>query len=152
MTKLLTAQYDRVINQLEDTPANRKLVHRYIDVWEYPDGRIEVRADGTAPPYVPYARLSEIDHDAVIGHKRLGHALQVAQALQPQHDNRRASGSPSRTNRDNGVEPDLRPPGTKKHRELTQADVDDVIMQLALQHVQTHKLPRKPRQRPAGSR
>ncbi|KUZ76803.1 hypothetical protein WI37_02645 [Burkholderia ubonensis] len=25
---------------------NRKLIHRYIDGWEYPDGRIEIRADG----------------------------------------------------------------------------------------------------------
>lgn len=33
---------------------------------------------------------------------------------------------------------------------FTQADVDGVIVQLALQHVQTHKPPRKPRQRSAG--
>jgi len=36
---------------------------------------------------------------AIIENKRLGHALQVAQALQAQRDNRRISGSPSRTNR-----------------------------------------------------
>ncbi|QLD50475.1 hypothetical protein, partial [Paraburkholderia fungorum] len=41
VTKSLTVQYDRVMYLLEDTPANRKLIHRYIDVWEYPDGRIE---------------------------------------------------------------------------------------------------------------
>lgn len=28
---------------LENTLANRKLVHRYIDLWEYPGRRIEVR-------------------------------------------------------------------------------------------------------------
>jgi hypothetical protein len=32
----------------EDTVAKRKLIGRYIDVWEYPDGRIEIRADGGA--------------------------------------------------------------------------------------------------------
>ena len=58
VTKSLTVQYDRVMYLLEDTPANRKLIHRYIDVWEYPDGRIEVRADGTALPCVPYDRLA----------------------------------------------------------------------------------------------
>jgi hypothetical protein len=31
------------------------------DVWEYPDGRIELRADGAALPCTPYDRLSEID-------------------------------------------------------------------------------------------
>jgi hypothetical protein len=50
------------------TAANRKLVHRYIDVWEYPDGRIEVRPDGTALPCVPYDRLAVIGHGEVIDH------------------------------------------------------------------------------------
>ena len=49
VTKSLTVQYDRVMSLLEDTPANRRLIHRYIDVWEYPDGRIEIRADGALP-------------------------------------------------------------------------------------------------------
>jgi hypothetical protein len=89
VTKSLTVQYDRVLYLLEDTPANRKWVHRYIDVWEYPDGRIEIRAGGVALPYMPYDRLAEIDQGAVIEHKRLGHALQVAQTLQAQRDDRK---------------------------------------------------------------
>lgn len=44
VTKSLTLQYDRVIYLLEETPANRKLVHCYIDVWAYSDERIKVRA------------------------------------------------------------------------------------------------------------
>jgi hypothetical protein len=44
--------YDRVMYLLDDTLANRKLIHLYIDVWEYADGRIEVRADGAAIPCV----------------------------------------------------------------------------------------------------
>jgi transposase len=133
VTKSLTVQYDRVMYLLEDTVANRKLVHRYIDVWEYPDGRIEVRADGAALPCVPYDRLAEIDQGAVIEHKRLGHALQVAQALQAQRDDRRASGSPSRTNRGLAVERDQRKPGTKKQREFTKADLNEAIVQIAQQ-------------------
>ena len=42
----LTLQHDRVIYLLKDSPANRKLIHRYIDLYEYPDGRIELRAGG----------------------------------------------------------------------------------------------------------
>jgi hypothetical protein len=83
---------------LDDTDANRPLVGRYIDVYEYPDGRIEIRADRIALPCRPYDRLSEIDQGAVVDHKRLGHVLQVAQLVQADRDNRRASGSPSRTN------------------------------------------------------
>jgi hypothetical protein len=39
-----------VIWLLDDTPATRRLIGRYIDVWEYPDGRLEIRADGVALP------------------------------------------------------------------------------------------------------
>jgi hypothetical protein len=151
VTKALTVQYDRVMYLLEDTVANRKLIHRYIDVWEYPDGRIEVRADGTALPCVPYDRLAVIGHGEVIEHKRLGHALQVAQALQAQRDDRRASGSPSRTNHGVAVRAKERVPGTKKQREFTQADVNEVIVQAA-QNLPPVKPSRRPRQRSAGTR
>ncbi|WP_225034032.1 ISNCY family transposase, partial [Paraburkholderia sp. XV] len=74
VTKSLTVQYDRVMYLLEDTPANRALVHRYIDVWEYPDGRIEIRADGEVLACRRYDQLAEVDQGAVIEHKRLAHA------------------------------------------------------------------------------
>ena len=131
VTKSLTVQYDRVIYLLEDTIANRKLIHRYIEVWEYPDGRIEIRADGAALPAVPYDRLAHIDQGAIIEHKRLSHALQVAQALQAQRDDRRASGSPSRTNHGVPVRGKERLAGTKKQREFMQADLNEAIVQLA---------------------
>lgn len=131
VTKSLTVQYDRVMYLLDDTPGNRKLVHRYIEVWEYPDGRIELRADARVLPYREYDRLTEVDQGAVIEHKRLAHALQVAQALQAQRDGRRASGSPSRTNRGIAVRKAERVAGTKKQREFTQADMEAVIVKLA---------------------
>ncbi|PAJ84444.1 integrase, partial [Burkholderia ubonensis] len=147
-TKSLTVQYDRVMYLLDDTPENRKLIHRYIEVWEYPDGRIEIRADGRVLPCRQYDRLTEIDQGAIVEHKRLSHALQVAQALQEQRDNRRASGSPSRTNQGIEARKPERRAGTKKQREFTQADVDGVIVELA-QHRQTSKPPRKPGRRSA---
>ncbi|CAB3671332.1 ISNCY family transposase [Trinickia soli] len=131
VTKSLTVQYDRVMYLLEDTLPNRKLIGRYIEVWEYPDGRIEIRADDRVLPYRQYDRLAEIDQGVVVEHKRLSHVLQVAQALQAQRDDRRASGSPSRTNRGVAVRKAERAPGTKKQREFTQTDLNDVIVQLS---------------------
>jgi transposase len=131
VSKSLTVQYDRVMYLLEDTPANRRLIHRYIDVWEYPDGRIEIRADDKVLPCRPYDKLAEVDQGAVIEHKRLSHVLQVAQAMQAQRDNRRISGSPSRTNQGQPVRAKERPPGTKKQREFTQADINEVVVDLA---------------------
>ncbi|MFM0223090.1 ISNCY family transposase [Paraburkholderia dipogonis] len=149
VTKSLTVQYDRVMYLLEDTPENRKLIHRYIDVWEYPDGRIEIRADGRVLPSRQYDRLAEIDQGAVIEHKRLSHVLQVAQAIQAQRDNRRISGSPARTNQGQPVRATERAQGTKKQREFTQDDINDVITELA-QRRQPNQT-RKPGRRSAGS-
>jgi hypothetical protein len=83
VTKSLTIQYDRVMYLLEDTPENRKLIHRYIDVWEYPDGRIEIRADGHVLPDRQYDRLAEIDQGAVVEHKRVGHARTAGRTGDP---------------------------------------------------------------------
>jgi len=57
----LTVQYDRVMYLLDDTAANRGLIHQYLDVYEYPDGRIEIRANGAALACRQYDRLSDID-------------------------------------------------------------------------------------------
>ena len=113
----LTLLNDRVIWLLDDTPATRRLIGRYIDVWEYPDGRLEIRADGVVLPCVPYDKLAEIDQGA-----------EVAQALQAQRDNRRISGSPSRTNRGEPVRAKARRPGTRKPREVTLDDWNAAVM------------------------
>jgi transposase len=143
----LTLQNDRIIYLLDNTKANRKRIGRYLEVWEYPDGCIEIRADGVALHARRYDKLADIDQGAIIEHKRLGHTLQVAQALQAQRDDRRASGSPSRTNRGMPVRAKDRRPGTKKPREFTQADINDVILEQSQQR--QAQQPRKPGRRTA---
>jgi hypothetical protein len=50
VSKSLTLQYDKTMYLLEDRVEHRALIHRYIEVAEYPDGRIELWADGAALP------------------------------------------------------------------------------------------------------
>ena len=133
VSKSLTVLYDRVLYLLDDTLENRKLIHRYIDVWEYPDGRIEIRADGEVLRCRLYDKLAEVDQGAIIEHKRLSHALQVAEAIQAQRDNRRISGSPSRANRGLPVRAKTSLPGAKKQRVFTEADIEAAILQVASQ-------------------
>ncbi|NTZ88782.1 ISNCY family transposase [Burkholderia metallica] len=137
VSKSLTVLYDRVLYLLDDTLENRKLIHRYIDVWEYPDGRIEIRADGEVLQCRLYDKLAEVDQGAIIDHKRLSHALQVAEAVQAQRDNRRISGSPSRANRGLPVRATASLPGAKKQRAFTEADIEAAILQVASQTHQT---------------
>ncbi|SOE63596.1 Transposase [Burkholderia sp. D7] len=127
----LTVQYDRVIYMLADTVENRSLIHKYLDVFEYPDGRIEIRVNGAALLYVEYDRLSQIDQGAEIDNKRLSHALQLAQVIQAQRDDRRASGSPSRTNQGQAPPTKERKAGTKKQRELTLDDLNAAVLRTA---------------------
>ena len=46
----LTLQHERIIYLLKDTAANRRLIHHYIDVYEHPDGRIELCKRGLITP------------------------------------------------------------------------------------------------------
>jgi transposase len=141
VTKSLTVQYDKVIYLLDDTSENRKLIHRYVDVWEYPDGRIEIRANESPLSYRQYDRLTEVDQGMIVDHKRLNSALQIAQAIQKQRDSRRNAGAPARTNQ--GQKPRARKalPGTKRQLEITQIDIDGAILGLAKQRAHQKNTP-----------
>ena len=131
VSNALTVQYDRVIYMLADTAENRHLIHKYLDVFEYPDGRIEIRVNGAALPYLEYDRLSQIDQGEELDNKRLSHALQLAQVIQAQRDDRRASGSPSRTNQGEAPRSKERKAGTKKQHELTLDDLNAAVLRSA---------------------
>lgn len=124
----LTLQHERVIYLLKDTPATRKLIHRYIDVYEYPDGRIELRADGVNLAYERYDRLPQVDTAAIVENKRLSHALQAALVIQAQRDDRRKSSTPSRTNQGQAPYSKKALPGTKRSRQFTSEDLELAVM------------------------
>jgi hypothetical protein len=123
----LTLQYERVIYLLKDSPANRRLIHRYIDVYEYPDGRIELRADGRSLAYERYDRLPQVDAAAIVENKRLGHVLQASMLLQQQRDNRRF-GAPSRTNQGQAPSSHKAIAGTKHARQFTAKDLELAVL------------------------
>ena len=127
VSQSLTLQHERVIYLLKDTLANRKLIHRYIDIYEYPDGRIELRADGLSLAYERYDRLPQVDTAAIVENKRLGHALQAALLIQAQRDNRRF-GAPSRTNQGKAPSPQKAIPGTKHSRQFTADDLETAVL------------------------
>jgi transposase len=130
VTKALTVQYDRVMYLLEDTDENRRLIHHDIEVWEYPDGRMELRSGERALVCRQYDRLAEVDQGAIVECKRLAHVLELAQAMQAQRDNRSIGTAPSRTHRGASVRAPQRASGTKKQREFTQQDMEATMLAL----------------------
>jgi hypothetical protein len=107
----------------------RKLIGRYIEVYEYPDGRIELRADGTALPYATYDRLPEVEQGPIVENKRLGHVLAIAQVMQEQRDSRRGQSAPSRANQGLAPIPKKPVPGKKAQRRLDDNDLHMAIEQ-----------------------
>jgi hypothetical protein len=51
---------------IEDTPDNRRCIGKYIEVLQFPDGRIEVHAAGLSLPYSPDNKAGTIDHDDIV--------------------------------------------------------------------------------------
>jgi hypothetical protein len=70
----------------------------------------------------------DVDQGAEIDNKRLGHILALSRQVQTERDNRRISGSPSRTNQGEPVKPKMRANNTRKPRELKQIDLDAMIL------------------------
>ena len=123
----LTLEHNKTMYLLTDLEETRNLIGQYIDIYEFPDGRLELRANGASLPYTTFDRLQEINQGAIVENKRLGHVLQVAKIVQEQRDNRRGLHSPARTNR--GLSPvKLKPlPGTKRSRQLNADDLAAAI-------------------------
>jgi hypothetical protein len=46
VTQNLTLHYERKLYLLADTAATRRLIGKYVEVFQYPDGRIEIRVAG----------------------------------------------------------------------------------------------------------
>jgi hypothetical protein len=88
VTKALTLHYERKLYMLADNPANRRFIGKYLEVFQFPDGRIEIRVAGKALPYSVYNKLGQVDPVAIVDNKRLGHTLEVVKLVQAKRDSR----------------------------------------------------------------
>lgn len=73
--KDLTLKYDRKRIKLEVNTLTRDLVGKYVDIYEYSCGRIQVRAKGVALPHTVLNPDRRITHAAITENKRLGAVL-----------------------------------------------------------------------------
>ncbi|ACT06965.1 Integrase catalytic region [Dickeya chrysanthemi Ech1591] len=95
VSKSLTIQYDKMLYLLEDNEISRKAAGKYLDVYHYPNGEIELHFVGIKLPYSTYDRLSEIDQGAIVDNKRLGRTLEFIQLVQGKRDNTRSQSVPA---------------------------------------------------------
>lgn len=64
------------------TRLQKKLAGKYIDLYDYTDGTLEIRWKGTTLPYRVFAKDQRVSQTAVVENKRLGHALSLVKAQQ----------------------------------------------------------------------
>lgn len=123
----LTLQHDKTLYLFADTVEARARIGKDVDLLEYPDGHIEVRANGIALAYTTYDKLPVVNQAAIVENKRLGHVLQIAQLVQKKRDNRRGLSAPARTHTGTPSTKVKRIPGTKSARNLDMADLAQAI-------------------------
>jgi hypothetical protein len=81
----LTLTYDRKRIILERNATSEDLGGKYVDVYDFPDGRLEVRSNGLLLPYSIFSKDQRVSHTAIVENKRLGHALALIKAQQDRH-------------------------------------------------------------------
>ena len=82
VSKDLTLKYDRKRIKLEINDLTRGLIGKYIDVYEYGCGRIQVRAHGVVLPHTIMNQEHRITHAAITENKRLSAVLTHIKAEQ----------------------------------------------------------------------
>ena len=130
VTQNLTLHYERQLYLLADTAATRRLIGKYVEVFQFPDGRVQIRVAGESLPYSTYDKLGTVDQGAIVENKRLGQVLHVAQLVQAKRDHGRRDG-PSTLHRADGTRvPRSRVVGSKKQRELGPEDLEQALEQM----------------------
>lgn len=56
----------------------RRLIGLYVEVFQYPDGRVQIRVASKALAHARYDKLVEVDQGAIVESERLGRVLRMA--------------------------------------------------------------------------
>lgn len=83
VSKDLTLKYDRKRLRLEVNDLTRGLAGKYVDTYEFPDGRIQVRHQGIALPCTIFdPHQQRVTHAAITDNKHLSAVLALIKAEQ----------------------------------------------------------------------
>ncbi|WP_433970909.1 hypothetical protein [Tunturiibacter lichenicola] len=78
----LTLAYDRKQLILDRSAVSEELGGQCVDLYDFADGRLEVRWNGQVLPYRVFDKDRRVNHTAIVENKRLGHALPFIKAQQ----------------------------------------------------------------------
>lgn len=78
----LTLAYDRKLLLLTRCEATEAVAGRYVEVYHYADGRLDVRWRGWSLPYTVFDKEQRVSQGEIVENKRLGAALALVRARQ----------------------------------------------------------------------
>ena len=71
----LVVNYSRMKLTLKPQGLAVRLRGKMVDIYDFPDGRLEVRWKGRSLPYSAFDKLQRVSHAAIVENKRLGEIL-----------------------------------------------------------------------------
>ena len=75
MSHQLVVNYSRMKLTLKPQGLAVRLRGKMVDIYDFPDGRLEVRWKGRSLPYSAFDKLQRVSHAAIVENKRLGEIL-----------------------------------------------------------------------------
>lgn len=97
VSKNLTLQYDKIVYFLEPTDYTKKLYKKRVTVYDYPDGRLDIRHEGKSLRYGTFDKVRQVEQANVVSNKRLGAVLQHIKDEQEKNPMERSKKAPRRT-------------------------------------------------------
>lgn len=82
VSQQLVVHYNRMKFTLHPTDITARLVGQEVEVYDFPDGRLEIRWKGLPLAYAVFDKLQRVSHAAVVENKRLGEVLAWIKARQ----------------------------------------------------------------------
>lgn len=92
----LTVQYDRVVYLLEPTGIAKDLQRKKVRVFDYPNGTVAIKYQGTELPYSVFDKVRHVKQADIVSNKRLGSVLQLIQERQKTISVERSKAAPQR--------------------------------------------------------
>ncbi|WGD48618.1 ISNCY family transposase [Bradyrhizobium sp. CB1650] len=89
VSRQLVVNYNRMKLMLRPDATTACLAGKLIEVYDFPDGRLELRWKGLALPYSAFDKLQRVSHAAIVENKRLGEVLAWIKEQQDREPNHR---------------------------------------------------------------
>lgn len=97
VSKNLTLQYDKVVYMLEATNFAKGLWKKRVTIFDYPDGRLDIRYAGRSLRYSTYDKVQQVRQATETASKRLDEVLDFIKLQQEANPMKRSQKAPRRT-------------------------------------------------------